>query len=122
MYGVQLSMMNCRLASEKKPINMIGSAKFLQFSNHHIRVVSTGTRLKRGAEFGLEIPLDYIFYEDSRVTTWLKKALEKVYNSINNQSSVMIHFMATLSTSTFNLSEKSCILLKKQELFPHSYK
>ena len=57
-------------------------AKFLQFPNDNIRVVA-GTRVNRGAKFGLEIALDWNFYEDSRVTTWLKKALEKVYNSVN---------------------------------------
>ena len=30
----------------------------------------------------MEIPLDYIFYEDSGETIWLKKALEKVDNSL----------------------------------------
>ena len=34
------------------------------------------------SEFGLEIPVDSIFYGDSRVTTWLKKALEKLDNSL----------------------------------------
>ena len=58
------------------------AAKFLQFP-HHIRVVVTGTRVNRGAEFGLKIPLDDTFYEDSRVITWLKKVLEEVDNSRN---------------------------------------
>ena len=35
-------------------------AKF-QISNHHVPVVVTGTRVNQGAEFGLEIRLDYIF-------------------------------------------------------------
>ena len=33
----------------------------------------------------MEIPLDYNFYEDSGETTWLKKALEKVDNSLGCQ-------------------------------------
>ena len=33
-------------------------------------------------EFGLEIPVDSICYGDSRVTIWLKKALEKLDNSL----------------------------------------
>ena len=49
------------------------AAKFLQFPNHHICLVVTGTRVNRGLEFGLEILVDYIFCEDSRVTTLLKK-------------------------------------------------
>ena len=55
-------------------------SKILQFPNHLICVVVTVTRVNRGAEFGLEIPLDYIFEEDSTVKTWIKKALEKVDN------------------------------------------
>ena len=47
------------------------AAKSKQFPNRHIRVVVIGTRMSRGAYFGLKIPLDYIFYGDSRVTTWL---------------------------------------------------
>ena len=39
--------------------------------------------MNREAEFCLEIPLGYIFYGASRVTTWLKKALEKVDNLVN---------------------------------------
>ena len=54
-------------------------AKFLQFPNHQVRVVVTGMLVNRGAEFGLEIPLGYTSYGDSRVTTWFKK----VENSLN---------------------------------------
>ena len=46
------------------------AAKILQFP------------VKRGLRFGLKIP-DYNFYGDSRVTAWLKKALEKLGNSLN---------------------------------------
>lgn len=40
--------------------------KFLQFPNHHIRVVVTETRMNQGAEFDLEILLDCIFCGDSQ--------------------------------------------------------
>ena len=53
------------------------AAKFLQFPNHHIHVVVTGKRVNRGAGFGVEIPVDYIFKGNFRATTWLKKALER---------------------------------------------
>ena len=59
------------------------TAEFLQFPNHRIRVVLIGKRVNRGAGFGLEIPVDYNFYGDSRITTWLKKGLEKLDNSLN---------------------------------------
>ena len=59
------------------------SAKFLRSPNHCIHVVVTVKRVNQGAGFGLEITVDYIFYVDSRVTTWLKKPLEKLGNSQN---------------------------------------
>lgn len=42
-----------------------------------------GKRAKQGAGFGLELPVDIIFYGDSRVTIWFKKASEKLNNSLN---------------------------------------
>lgn len=39
--------------------------------------------MNRGAEFGSEIPPDYTFYGGFIVTNWLKKALEKLDNSLN---------------------------------------
>ena len=52
--------------------------KFLQFQNHSIRVAVTGKRVNRGAGLGLEIPVDFIFYGDSRVIVWLKNSIEKL--------------------------------------------
>ena len=54
------------------------AVKFLEFSNHRICVVVIGKRVNRSAGFDLEITVDYTFYGDSRVTTWLKKALERI--------------------------------------------
>ena len=59
------------------------AAKSLQFLNYYVRVVVTGARVNRGAEFGLVIPLDYIFYGDSRATNWFNKGLKKVHDSLN---------------------------------------
>ena len=36
--------------------------KFLSLPNHHIRCCVTGKRMNRGGGFGLEVPVDYIFY------------------------------------------------------------
>ena len=41
--------------------------KFLQFQNHSILVVVTCKRVNRGAGLGLEVPVDYFFYGDSKV-------------------------------------------------------
>ena len=43
--------------------------KFLQFQKHIICVAVTGKRVNRGNGIDLEIPVDYIFYGDSRVIT-----------------------------------------------------
>ena len=36
--------------------------KFLSLPNHHIPCCVTGKRMNRGGGFGLEVPVDYIFY------------------------------------------------------------
>ena len=59
--------------------------KFLQFQNHSIRVAVTGKRVNRGAGLGLEIPVDYFFYGDSRVIAWLKNSIEKLDLCINEK-------------------------------------
>ena len=43
----------------------------------------TRKRVNQGAGFGLQIPVECIFYGETRVTTWLLKALEKLDNSLN---------------------------------------
>ena len=65
---------------------------FLQFSDHHICIVMTGTRVNQDAQFSLEIPLDYFFYGDSRVKTWLTKTLEKVDNSLNIKGKKVVKY------------------------------
>ena len=42
----------------------ISVCKFLQFTNHHIRVEVTGKRGNRGVELVLEIPVNYFFVEN----------------------------------------------------------
>ena len=39
------------------------ASKFLQFTNHHIRVEVTGKRVNRGVGLELEIPVNYFFME-----------------------------------------------------------
>ena len=45
------------------------ASKFLQLTNHHIRVEVIGKRVSRGVGFGLEIPANYFFHRDARVIT-----------------------------------------------------
>ena len=48
--------------------------------------------MNQDPQFSLEIPLDYFFYGDSRVTTWLKKALEKVDNLLNAKGKKVVKY------------------------------
>ena len=59
--------------------------KFLQFQNHSIHVAGTGKRVNRGTGLGLEIPADYFFYGDSRVTAWLKNSFENLDRCIDGK-------------------------------------
>ena len=60
--------------------------KFLQFQNHSIRVAVTGKRVNIGAGLGLEIPVDYYFYGDSRFIAWLKNSIEKLDRSVDEKA------------------------------------
>ena len=59
--------------------------EFLQFQNHSIRVAVNGKRVNRGAGLGLEIPVDYFFYRDSRVIALLKNSIEKLDRCIDEK-------------------------------------
>ena len=60
----------------------ISSSKFLQFTNHHIRVEKTGKKGNSSVGLGLEY-LQTIFYEDARVVTWIKNSFEKLDNELH---------------------------------------
>ena len=53
------------------------SSMFLKVPNSFIRGKVTGKRVNRGAGLGLEIPMDYTFYDDC-VLLWLEKAFKKI--------------------------------------------
>ena len=55
-------------------------SKFLQFTNHHVRVKVTGKRVNRSVGLGLEIPVNY-FYGDAWVITWVTNSLENLLMS-----------------------------------------
>ena len=57
--------------------------KFLQFTNHPVPLEVTGKRVNRGVGLGLEIPVNYFFYGDVRIITWVKNSLEKFYNELH---------------------------------------
>ena len=60
----------------------ISISKFLQFTNHHIRVEKTGKKGNSSVGLGLEY-LQTIFYEDARVVTWIKNSFEKLDNELH---------------------------------------
>ena len=59
--------------------------KFLQIQNHSVCVAVTGKRVNRRAGLGLEIPVDYFFYGDSRVIARLKNSIEKLDRCIDEK-------------------------------------
>ena len=46
----------------------------------------TGKRVNRDAGLGLEIPMDYTFYDDARVVLLLVKAFKKITENIDKYS------------------------------------
>ena len=64
---------------EHVPLNWSKVAsKFLHFTNNHI-----GKKVNRGVGLGHEISVNYFFYGDARVTTWVKNSLEKLVNDFH---------------------------------------
>ena len=49
-------------------------------------VAVTGKRMNRKAGLGLEIPVDYFFYGDSRVIARLKSSIEKLDRCIEEKA------------------------------------
>ena len=58
------------------------ASKFLQFTNHYIRIEVTGKRVSRGVRLELEY-LSNIFFGDVRVITWVENGLEKLDNELH---------------------------------------
>ena len=87
-YAVEIVFDDCVLKKVVGHVPLYWSKlafKFLQFQNHSIRVAVTGKRVNRGAGLGLEIPVDYFFYGDSRVIAWLKNSIEKLDRCIDEK-------------------------------------
>ena len=55
--------------------------KFLQFTNYHIRVETTGKRVS--LDVGLEVTVNYFLYGGARVITWVKNSSEKLDNELH---------------------------------------
>ena len=59
------------------------ASKFLQFTNHGIRVTVTEKRANCGVGMKLKIPVIYFFNGDARVKIWVKNSLEKLDNELH---------------------------------------
>ena len=59
--------------------------KFLSLPNHTIRVLVTGKRINRGAGYGLEIPVDYVFNGNEKALQWAKKNLDDIDERVNKK-------------------------------------
>ena len=59
------------------------ASKFLQLTNHHIRVEVTGKRVNRGVWIGTRNTCKLFFYGDASVITWVNNSLEKLDNELH---------------------------------------
>ena len=79
------------------------ASKFLQFTNHDIRVEVTGKRVNHGVALGPKNTCNLFFYEDSWVITWVKNSLEKV----NNEFYIKSKEMHQIKTCAFFFPDQS---------------
>ena len=59
--------------------------RFLSLPNHHIRCRVTGKRVNRGGGFGLEVPVDYIFFGDKKAIKWLASRISSIDKALDEQ-------------------------------------
>ena len=60
--------------------------KFLSLPNHTVRVLVTRKGISRGAGYGLEISLEYVFNGIKRALQLTKKSLENIDSNINKKA------------------------------------
>ena len=59
--------------------------KFLSLPNHSIRVCVKGKRIIRRVGYGLEIPAEYIFYDNEKAIQWTKRTLDGVDGNVKKK-------------------------------------
>ena len=59
--------------------------KFLSLPNHSIRVCIKGKRINRRVGYGLEIPVEDIFYGNEKAIQWAKRTLDGVDGNIKKK-------------------------------------
>ena len=53
--------------------------------NHTIRMSVTGKRINRGAGYGLEILVEYVFNGNEKALQWAKKNLDNIDANVNKK-------------------------------------
>ena len=53
--------------------------------NHIIRMSVTGKRINRGAGYGLEILVEYVFNGNEKALQWAKKNLDNIDANVNKK-------------------------------------
>ena len=59
--------------------------QFLKIPNCTIGCNVTGKRVNRGAGYGLEIPVQYIFVGAEKAVEWAEKYIRKVFENVNKK-------------------------------------
>ena len=59
--------------------------EFLQIPNCTTGCKVTGKRVNRGAGYGLEIPVQYIFVGAEKAVEWAEKHIKKVFDNVNKK-------------------------------------
>ena len=59
--------------------------KIFSLPNHTISVLVAGKRINRGAGYGLEIPVEYVFNGNERALQWAKKTLDNIDANVNKK-------------------------------------
>ena len=59
--------------------------KFLSPPNHKVKVCVKEKRINRGVGYGLEIPNEYIFYDNEKDIQWAKRTLDGVDGNVKKK-------------------------------------
>ena len=59
--------------------------KFFSLPNHSISVCVKGKRINHVVGYGLEIPVEYIFYGNEKAIQWAKRALDGVDGNVKKK-------------------------------------
>ena len=61
------------------------SKKFISLLNHSESVCVKGKTINSGVGYGLEIPAEYIFYDNQKAIQWAKRTLDSVNGNVKKK-------------------------------------